>query len=140
LDAIKFVMKALVMPLLWPDPVNHAYHFLVGNRAALPGMLLAVIGLTLVRTLVELHVGPDPGTAGGADMTVTHAERDRMARELGRLAIDQRAVMVLHFYIDLPLTEVADILDTSVSAVETLLVRGKQNLRRALSGTIDKDE
>ena len=28
--------------------------------------------------------------------------------------------------------QVAEILDTSVSAVETLLVRGKQNLRRAL--------
>ena len=28
--------------------------------------------------------------------------------------------------------QVAEMLDTSVSAVETLLVRGKQNLRRAL--------
>jgi len=34
--AFKFVMKSLVMPLLGPDPVNHAYHFLVGNAAALP--------------------------------------------------------------------------------------------------------
>ena len=32
------------------------------------------------------------------------------------------------------------ILDTSVSAVETLLVRGKQNLRRALGSVIDGDE
>ena len=36
--------------------------------------------------------------------------------------------------------EVAEILDTSVSAVETLLVRGKQNLRRALGNMIDEDE
>jgi RNA polymerase sigma-70 factor (ECF subfamily) len=36
--------------------------------------------------------------------------------------------------------EVADILDTSVSAVETLLVRGKQNLRRTLGKLIDEDE
>jgi DNA-directed RNA polymerase specialized sigma24 family protein len=36
--------------------------------------------------------------------------------------------------------QVAEILDTSVSAVETLLVRGKQNLRSALGDTIDKDE
>jgi DNA-directed RNA polymerase specialized sigma24 family protein len=36
--------------------------------------------------------------------------------------------------------QVADVLDTSVSAVETLLVRGKQNLRRALGGVIGKDE
>jgi RNA polymerase sigma-70 factor (ECF subfamily) len=36
--------------------------------------------------------------------------------------------------------QVAEILGTSVSAVETLLVRGKQNLRRTLDGVIDKDD
>jgi DNA-directed RNA polymerase specialized sigma24 family protein len=36
--------------------------------------------------------------------------------------------------------QVADILGTSVSAVETLLVRGKQNLRRALGSVIDGEE
>ncbi|MFL6569564.1 MAG: CPBP family intramembrane glutamic endopeptidase [Chthoniobacterales bacterium] len=41
--AFKLVMKAIVMPLLAADPINHAYHFLVGNRAALPGMLLLVV-------------------------------------------------------------------------------------------------
>ena len=41
--AFKLVMKALVMPLLGTDPVNHAYHYLVGNRAALPAALFAII-------------------------------------------------------------------------------------------------
>jgi RNA polymerase sigma-70 factor (ECF subfamily) len=36
--------------------------------------------------------------------------------------------------------QVAEILGTSISAVETLLIRGKQNLRRALGGVIDKDD
>jgi len=36
--------------------------------------------------------------------------------------------------------QVAEILDTSVSAVETLLVRGKQNLRRALASVTDEDQ
>ena len=36
--------------------------------------------------------------------------------------------------------QVAEILGTSVSAVETLLIRGKQNLRHTLGGVIDKDE
>ena len=40
--ALKFVMKAVVMPLLGADPVNQAYHYLAGNAAALPGMLFAV--------------------------------------------------------------------------------------------------
>ena len=36
--------------------------------------------------------------------------------------------------------QVADILDTSVSAIETLLVRGKQNLRARLGHLIEGDE
>lgn len=40
--AFKFVMKAIVMPLLGADPINQAYHYLAGNTAALPGMLYAV--------------------------------------------------------------------------------------------------
>ncbi len=41
--AFKLAMKALVMPLVVADPINHAYHYLVGNRAALPGMLFTLI-------------------------------------------------------------------------------------------------
>jgi uncharacterized protein len=41
--AFKFAMKAVVMPLLGAPPINQAYHFLVGNTAALPWMLFAVI-------------------------------------------------------------------------------------------------
>jgi membrane protease YdiL (CAAX protease family) len=32
-----------LMPLLGADPINQAYHYLVGNRAALPGALYAMI-------------------------------------------------------------------------------------------------
>jgi len=32
----KLFMKAIVMPLLGADPVNQTYHYLAGNRAALP--------------------------------------------------------------------------------------------------------
>lgn len=41
--AFKFLMKAIVMPLLGADPINQAYHYLAGNTAALPGMLFAVV-------------------------------------------------------------------------------------------------
>ena len=40
--AFKLLMKAVVMPLLGADPINQAYHYLAGNRAALPGILYAV--------------------------------------------------------------------------------------------------
>jgi membrane protease YdiL (CAAX protease family) len=41
--AFKLVMKAVVMPLLGADPTNARYQFLVGNTAALPWMILAII-------------------------------------------------------------------------------------------------
>jgi hypothetical protein len=41
--AFKFIMKAMVMPLLGAPPTNAAYHFLVGNKAALPGMLFLLM-------------------------------------------------------------------------------------------------
>jgi hypothetical protein len=41
--ALKFLMKALVMPLLGADPVNEAFHFLTGNRAILPAAIFTMI-------------------------------------------------------------------------------------------------
>lgn len=41
--SFKLILKSVVMPLLGADPVNPAYQDLVGNTAALPGMLFAVI-------------------------------------------------------------------------------------------------
>jgi membrane protease YdiL (CAAX protease family) len=38
----KIMMKAIVMPPLGAPSVNQAYHFLVGNNAALPGMLFTL--------------------------------------------------------------------------------------------------
>jgi len=39
----KFLMKAVVMPLFGAPAINQAYHFLVGNRAALPAMLYTMV-------------------------------------------------------------------------------------------------
>ncbi len=39
----KLTMKALVMPLLGAPPVNARYHYIAGNAAALPGMILLLI-------------------------------------------------------------------------------------------------
>ena len=41
--AFKVLMKAVVMPLLGADPINLAYHHLVGNTGALPGMVLLMV-------------------------------------------------------------------------------------------------
>lgn len=39
----KFLMKAIVMPLLGANPMNQAYHYLAGNRAALPTAVFTMI-------------------------------------------------------------------------------------------------
>jgi membrane protease YdiL (CAAX protease family) len=41
--AFKLVMKAIAMPLFGADPINQAYHYLAGNRAALPGIVFLII-------------------------------------------------------------------------------------------------
>lgn len=41
--AFKLLMKAVVMPLLGADPVNQAYQYLAGNRAALPVAVWAIL-------------------------------------------------------------------------------------------------
>ena len=41
--AFKFLMKAIVMPLLGAPPVNQAYHYLAGNPDALPGAIFTMI-------------------------------------------------------------------------------------------------
>jgi membrane protease YdiL (CAAX protease family) len=50
--AFKFVMKALVMPLLGADPVNQAYHYLAGNRALLPAAVWAMFAAGFGEELV----------------------------------------------------------------------------------------
>ena len=67
-------------------------------------------------------------------------ERERLLQNaIGKLPDRQRAAIVLTYKEGMTNAQVADILDTSVSAVETLLIRGKQNLRRALGGFIDEE-
>ena len=39
----KFLMKAIVMPILGAPPINQAFHFLAGNHAALPVALWSMI-------------------------------------------------------------------------------------------------
>ena len=41
--AFKLLMKAIVMPLLGAPPINQAFHYLAGNRAAIPAALWLMI-------------------------------------------------------------------------------------------------
>lgn len=84
------------------------------------------------RSVIELHVELDREPAGH-DFTGPLVEREWLGRELGRLPVDQRAVMVLHFYLDLSLTDAASVLDIPVGTAKSRLHRGLETLRTALS-------
>lgn len=58
---------------------------------------------------------PDPAMAGSADPSADVADRDWLGRELIRLDIDQRAVIVLSYYLDLTMADVAETLDPATS-------------------------
>jgi RNA polymerase sigma-70 factor (ECF subfamily) len=84
------------------------------------------------RDRVELHVLPDPAFSNTPDASVELAEREWLYDMLGRLAIDQRIVVVLHYYLDLPVSEVAEILDIPYGTAASRLHRGLESMRTAM--------
>ncbi len=84
------------------------------------------------REVVELHLADEPESAGASDIHASYAEHDRLRRELGRLPIDQRAVLVLHFYLDLPLTDLAVVLDVPLGTAKSRLHRGLEAMRASM--------
>jgi RNA polymerase sigma-70 factor (ECF subfamily) len=78
-------------------------------------------------------VDPMPGVTEKAEQN----ERERLlSAAIEELPARQRSAILLTYSEGMSNAQVAEILDTSVSAVETLLIRGKQNLRVRLSRMI----
>ena len=74
-------------------------------------------------------VSVEPGEADGSGRI---ADRDQLERAFRRLPIDQRAVIVLHHYEGLPLTEVADALGIPVGTARSRLHYALRTLRGAV--------
>jgi len=68
----------------------------------------------------------------GADGTSLVIDRDQLERGFRRLSVDHRAVVVLHHYLDLPLSEVADVLGVPEGTVRSRLHHAMRGLRAAL--------
>lgn len=70
-----------------------------------------------------------------------HQERNRrIADAIAALPERQRAAIVLTYREGLSNAEVAAIVDTSVSGVETLLVRARRSLRSKLGSAVDNED
>jgi RNA polymerase sigma-70 factor (ECF subfamily) len=68
----------------------------------------------------------------GADGLSAVVDRDQLERGFRRLSIDHRAVVVLHHYLDLPLSEVAETLGVPEGTVRSRLHHAMRGLRAAL--------
>ncbi len=75
--------------------------------------------------LVETDEPTDDPLAGIAD-------RDQLERAFRRLSVDHRTVVVLHYYLDLPLADVADVLGVPVGTVGSRLHYAMKALHAAL--------
>jgi len=64
--------------------------------------------------------------------TVANPEYDETWHQLRRLPAQQRAVVVLRFYEDLSLAEIAHLLDTPMGTVKSTLHRALRNLKDVL--------
>ena len=74
--AFKLLMKVIVMPLLGAPDINTAYHYLVGNPAAVPGVVFTMIisaGFgeeTVFRGFLFERLGKLFGTGAGAKVSI----------------------------------------------------------------------
>ena len=74
--AFKLFMKAVVMPLLGADPINHAYHYLAGNFGILPRVFfMLVVGAgfgeeTVFRGYMFERLGKLVGTSPAAKSAI----------------------------------------------------------------------
>ena len=75
----------------------------------------------------------DPAALGNAERTVD--DRDQIARMLASLGPQQRRVIVLRYFEDLPEAEVAACLGISVGAVKSACSRGLAHLREDFATT-----
>lgn len=76
---------------------------------------------------------PDTADGAAADATGGRDERDALLTALAGLGRSQRAIVVLRYWEDLSVTEVANALDLSTGAVKSQASRGLAHLRRALT-------
>ena len=63
-------------------------------------------------------------------------DRDQLARGFRRLSLDHRTVIVLHYFLDLPLDQVADIVGIPVGTAHSRLHHAMRSLRAALDADL----
>ena len=101
----------------------------------------ACIDQARIRRRRPIEVEIDTIFAGSTpDETQTVANRDEVDRALARLGPEHRAVVVLHYYLGLPLPEAAATLGIPLGTAKSRLHRAVGSLRRAFEPDAPESE
>jgi RNA polymerase sigma-70 factor (ECF subfamily) len=84
------------------------------------------------RAVTEMQLMPMHDLRSGDDDQRQLAVRDQLERGFRRLSTEERSVLVLHYYLDLPLAEAAEIMGIPLGTMKSRLNRATQALRAAL--------
>ena len=86
------------------------------------------------RGSIEIQVDPLalPEAAGATDLDVDFAVRDQLERGFRRLDVDQRTVLVMHYYLGFSLDEAGEVLGIPPGTVRSRLHRATAAMRTAL--------
>jgi RNA polymerase sigma-70 factor (ECF subfamily) len=84
------------------------------------------------RHLFDVDISEIPTGPAVPDASSAVADRDQIERGFRRLGPEERAVLVLHHYLDLPLPEVASTLQIPLGTVKSRLYRGLGQMRAVL--------
>ena len=119
-DVVQDSLMAIVRKIAWlSDPsLFRPWAYRIASR-------LAFRALKKRRLFVEV-----PDEAAYEERPVDPWMRDRLLASLDRLSPASRAVITLHYLEELPLSEVAAVLDLSVGTVKSRLAYGLAQLRK----------
>src|SRR5262245_35080107 len=107
-----------------PDRIDHWFHRLTVNAS------LDVVRRRRRRP-IEIDLAPTPPPAV-ADESAHVADRDTLERGFWRLRPEQRATLVLHYYLGLPAAALAETLQIPQGTAQSRLYRALSDLRVAL--------
>ena len=81
---------------------------------------------------VTIEATVQPIAWAGADPGVAIADQDELERGFKRLSPEHRTLIVLHFYLGLPMSETAEVLGLPIGTVKSRLSRATEQMRAAL--------
>ena len=122
--------EALVAAWRWFSTLRDPDRFDAWMRRLLVHACYSEANQAKRRVIIEATV--QPLTGAGADPGIAVADRDELDRAFKRLSTEQRALIVLHFYLGLPMSETAEILGLPIGTVKSRLFRTTQQMRSAM--------